>query len=482
MKKNSINYNFIMNLIYNIALYIFPLITYPYVTRILNPDGIGKVTFAQSFSTYFSMIAIFGLTTYASRGVACIKREKKALNKFVTEILVLEIVLSMAVFFVYMFTVLKVPILQNRKNELLLMSVNIFTGGVSVGWLYTGLEKFDVLTKRFLVCKTVSVLILFVTVHNQNDFLWYAVFTFLSDTAVNIWNICTMGRYVNIDFSHGLHIFYHLKKCLAFFAATIANCLYTNLDSIMLTFISGNVQTGFYTTALKIRQLLSAVVLSFARVLLPRISYELANDNEKNVNRLLQKAMHITLLLSSFFSVFCLGYAEDIMILFAGREFAVAANTLRWTVASVIVFSISAVYTEQIFPAYGMEKYVTVFIGTGACVDLVLNAVFMPKWGAAGGAAATFFTEVVVLGLVLRKARDLGNNYFKDIRLKKLSLLVIIECVWLILSQKLIRLNYIFRLLFAGIVYVILFVIVLLLQHNSLVLEAKRMILRKIKR
>ena len=92
-----------------------------------------------------------------------------------------------------------------------------------------------------------------------------------------------MGRYVNIDFSHGLHIFYHLKKCLAFFAATIANCLYTNLDSIMLTFISGNVQTGFYTTALKIRQLLSAVVLSFARVLLPRISYELANDNEKNV-------------------------------------------------------------------------------------------------------------------------------------------------------------------------------------------------------
>ena len=427
MKKNSINYNFIMNLIYNIALYIFPLITYPYVTRILNPDGIGKVTFAQSFSTYFSMMAIFGLTTYASRGVACIKREKKALNKFVTEILVLEIVLSMAVFFVYMFTVLKVPILQNRKNELLLMSVNIFT-------------------------------------------------------AVNIWNICTMGRYVNIDFSHGLHIFYHLKKCLAFFAATIANCLYTNLDSIMLTFISGNVQTGFYTTALKIRQLLSAVVLSFARVLLPRISYELANDNEKNVNRLLQKAMHITLLLSSFFSVFCLGYAEDIMILFAGREFAVAANTLRWTVASVIVFSISAVYTEQIFPAYGMEKYVTVFIGTGACVDLVLNAVFMPKWGAAGGAAATFFTEVVVLGLVLRKARVLGNNYFKDIRLKKLSLLVIIECVWLILSQKLIRLNYIFRLLFAGIVYVILFVIVLLLQHNSLVLEAKRMILRKIKR
>lgn len=129
-----------------------------------------------------------------------------------------------------------------------------------------------------------------------------------------------------------------------------------------------------------------------------------------------------------------------------------------------------------------MEKYVTVFIGTGACVDLVLNAVFMPKWGAAGGAAATFFTEVVVLGLVLRKARVLGNNYFKDIRLKKLSLLVIIECVWLILSQKLIRLNYIFRLLFAGIVYVILFVIVLLLQHNSLVLEAKRMILRKIKR
>ena len=121
MKKNSINYNFIMNLIYNIALYIFPLITYPYVTRILNPDGIGKVTFAQSFSTYFSMIAIFGLTTYASRGVACIKREKKALNKFVTEILVLEIVLSMAVFFVYMFTVLKVPILQNRKNELLLI-------------------------------------------------------------------------------------------------------------------------------------------------------------------------------------------------------------------------------------------------------------------------------------------------------------------------------------------------------------------------
>lgn len=177
----------------------------------------------------------------------------------------------------------------------------------------------------------------------------------------------------------------------------------------MLTFISGNVQTGFYTTALKIRQLLSAVVLSFARVLLPRISYELANDNEKNVNRLLQKAMHITLLLSSFFSVFCLGYAEDIMILFAGREFAVAANTLRWTVASVIVFSISAVYTEQIFPAYGMEKYVTVFIGTGACVDLVLNAVFMPKWGGGRRRSSDIFYRSCCFGTGIKKSESFGE-------------------------------------------------------------------------
>lgn len=482
MKNKSINYNFIMNLIYSIALYIFPLITYPYVTRILNPEGIGKVTFAQSFSTYFSICAIFGMTTYASRGVALRKEKKNELNKFVQEILLLEILLSAIVFIVYLLVVFNLPILSVRKPELLLMSVNIFTGGISAIWLYTGLEQYGVITKRFLICKSFAVVVLFLTVKNQNDYLWYAIFTFLSDTVVNVWNLFTIHNYVSIKPMGNYKFGIHMKSSVAFFATTIANCVYTNLDSIMLTFISGDVQTGFYSTALKIKQLLTAIVLSLARVLLPRISFELQEGNEEKVTRILQKAMHITFLMSLFFTIFGIVYAGDIITIFAGQSFSEAGYTLCWSVASVLVFSISALFTEQIFIAYGMEKSVTVFIAIGAICDLVLNALFMPKWGAAGGAAATFLTELIVLVLSYRKARNLHNNYFKELCIWKMGVLVVSELVWLLTIQYIFKTNMIIKILLGGSGYVILFVTILVLQKNPIALAVKEHCFKLIKK
>lgn len=466
MKIKSIKYNFLMNLIYNVAMYLFPVITYPYVTRILAPGEIGKVTFAQSFSTYFSIIAICGISTYATRKVAILRDKPDDLSKFVKEILLLETVLSFSVFVIYVTVIFFFPYLKNRQNELLLMSVNIFTGGISSLWLYNGLEQFESITKRFLICKTFTVVLLYLTVRNGKDYLWYAVFMFLSDALVNLLGLILVPRYVSLKNGHVGNFFCHIKGSIIFLASTIANCIYTNLDSVMLTFLTNDTQTGFYSTALKIRTLLTAVVLALARVLMPRLAYSLRDGKRSGVENTIQKVMHITILGALYLTLFTVFFADKIIVLFAGEVYVEAANTLRWTIMSVPVFSISAVFTEQLYIAQNKEKTVAKIIILGAIADLVLNWILMPLYGASGGAAATFFTEVIVLVLCLAKNGKDNRLYFQIEMVPLILFLLLIECALLLCSRIIFKINY-FSVFFIGIVYTVVYMFLLIVMKDG---------------
>ena len=479
MKTRSIKYNFIQNFIYNIAMYLFPLVTYPYVTRVLTPEEIGKVTFAQSFSTYFSILAICGITTYATRKVAVLRDRPNELRGFVKEILALETVLSFIVFLVYVGVVLFVPYLRDRKFELILMSVNIFTGGISSLWLYNGLEQFGSITKRFLICKTFTVILFFVTVRKSGDYLWYAAFTFLADALVNLIGLLLIPKYVRLS---GVRIrirnvFRHVKGAIVFLASTMANCIYTNLDSVMLTLLTNDKQTGFYSSALKIRTLLIAVVLALARVLMPRLAYSLRDGKVEEVNYTVRKVLHITLLLAVYLSVFTVFNAEKIIVIFAGHAYSYASSTLIWAVMSVPVFSVSAIFTEQLFIAQNKEKYVTKVIMIGAVADILLNYVLMPSYGSAGGAAATFLTEMLILILCLLKNGENNKIYLKRKVLFETIFLVALESV-ILFGMSNVFSNEILTLFFSGAIYTIIFILALLIFKDE-ELQSLLVIIRK---
>ncbi len=478
MKVKSIKYNFLMNLIYNVAMYLFPIITYPYVTRILAPSEIGKVTFAQSFSTYFSIIAICGISTYAMRKVAILRDKPDDLGKFVKEILLLETVLSFFVFVIYVIVIFFFPYLKNRQNELLLMSVNIFTGGISSLWLYNGLEQFESITKRFLICKTFTVVLLYLTVRSSKDYLWYAVFTFLSDALVNLLGLILIPRYVNLKSLHVGNFFCHIKGSIIFLASTIANCIYTNLDSVMLTFLTDDTQTGFYSTALKIRTLLIAVVLALARVLMPRLAYSLRDGKNSEVGNTVQRVMHITILGAVYLTLFTVFFADKIMVIFAGEIYVGAANTLRWTVMSVPVFAVSAVFTEQLYIAQNKEKTVTKIIILGAMADLVLNWILMPVYGSSGGAAATFFTEVIVLVLCLARNGTDNRLYFQSEMFLVMLFLLLTECALLLCSRIIFQFNYL-SVFLTGIIYTIVYLFILIIMKDSETYVLINMLIKK---
>ena len=482
-EKHSIKFTFAMNLLCNIASYIFPLITYPYVTRMLEPSAIGQVTFAQSFSTYFSMLAAFGISSYATRQVAVLRDKKDQLQKFVKEILILEILLSSVVTVVYILSITYMPFLYSRRSLLLLMELNILTGGISCSWFYTGLEKFDNIARRYLISKTISVVLLFITVRNETDVFWYGVFVCLADTMANIWGLIELHRYISlcnasVSFEN---IRTHCRKSIIFFATTIANCIYTNLDAVMLTAISGDTQTGYYSSALKIRLLLVSIVLSLGRALFPRISYEQTKGDQTHVYDLIRVTLHLALIMACYFAVFVFLYPKTVLNIFAGRKFLDASVALKWTVLCVPVIAASNIFTEQLYIAENKEKLVSKIIFSGAIIDMILNAVLMPEHGASGGAAATFITELFVLGCcIFINFRD-QINVFKLSENKPLLVTVVL----LVLIFKFIFPNNLLSIpqfILIGVAYTAIYCGFLLAFKDELVIKIVKRILSRIRR
>ena len=188
MKNKSLKKNAALNMVKTIMGLIFPLITFPYASRILQPSGLGKVNFAHSIISYFSMIAALGINTYAVREAAKLREDKAALTKFVKEILTINMTSTVIAYLLLSFTILFVPYFSEYRVLLVVCSGTILFTTLGMDWLYTALEEFSYITIRSILFQFLSLILLFVFVHTQEDYLKYASISVISSVGSNICN------------------------------------------------------------------------------------------------------------------------------------------------------------------------------------------------------------------------------------------------------------------------------------------------------
>ena len=272
VKYKSVKFNFIMNFILTLSNFIFPLITFPYVSRILQASGLGKVGFATSIIVYFIMIAMMGIPTYGIKACAKIRDDSYKLTKTVYELLILNTIFLAFALTLLLLSVIFFDKLYIDKELYIILAFSMLFNVLGIEWLYKALEQYSYITIRSIFFKIASLILLFIFVKESNDILPYAMLTVLASVGAGILNFYNLRKIITlykITFKQ-LEITKHIKPSFTFFLLTISITIYVNLDSVMLGFMTNDANVGYYSAAVKIKQILVSLVTSLGAVMLPR--------------------------------------------------------------------------------------------------------------------------------------------------------------------------------------------------------------------
>ena len=187
-----------MNSILTMSQFIFPLITFPYVSRILLPIGTGKVSFATSVISYFAMFAQLGIPTYGIRACAKVRDNRKKLSKTAQEIFIINIIMSIIAYFVFILALCNVQRLNDEKTLFIIVSLTIFFNAIGMEWLYKALEQYTYITIRSVIFKFIALIAMFLLIKQQSDYIVYGAISIFASSASNIFNFINVHKYIDL--------------------------------------------------------------------------------------------------------------------------------------------------------------------------------------------------------------------------------------------------------------------------------------------
>ena len=418
MTQKSIKKNFAYNTILRILNIIFPIITFPYVARVLSPEGIGKVDFSLSIIQYFVLIANLGIPTYAVRECAKIRDDKDKLTQTFQEIFGINMLALVLSYILFTFVILNVNQLNSYRKILIIASFNILTTSIGMEWFYQAIEEYKYITIRSIFVKLISLVAIFLFVRDENDIIIYALITVLSTSLGYIYNFIHVRKYIYF-FKRYRHYNFkrHLKPILLLFAMNLSVSIYVNLDKVMLGFLADDTAVGLYTAANKMVKVILALVTSLGVVLLPRMSYYIENNEDILVKRLINKSFNFILMISIPATIGIFMLAEAIILLYAGPNYIEAIPTIRIISPIIIAIGLSNLIGIQILTSYGKEKITLVSTLIGAIINFTLNLLLIPSMQQNGAAIGTIVAEssVTIIQLIFAHSYLKGNVKWKTI-------------------------------------------------------------------
>lgn len=397
MKQKSIKFNAILNMIKTLMGVIFPLITFPYASRILLPEGIGSVNFATSIISYFALFASLGINSYGVREGSKIRESRNELSIFAKELFTINIISTIVSYIFLGITIIFVPKLNEYKILLAICSISILFTTLGMEWLYTAVEDFVYITIRSIFFQFFSLVFLFICVHTSDDVLKYAFISIIANVGSNLFNFIHSRKYIDfnvkINFSS---LRKHLQPVGILFIMTITSSIYTILDTSMLGFMTTDYQVGIYTAATKINRIVLNLIISTGTVLLPRLSYYCGKNDKKKFWGLAYKSFDLLMLLAVPAAIGLSVLTPDIISIISGVKYISAVPVMRIINPVIVIVGISNFIGVQIFMPLKKEKWTLYSDIAGACVNLLLNALLIRIYGAIGAAIASVCAELIV--------------------------------------------------------------------------------------
>lgn len=466
---NLVKINYLFNLINSGSQLLFPLITFPYASRIMLADGIGHVSFFQSIISYISLFTCLGIPMYAIREVAKVRNNAVEMTRTTVEILLLHAFLSILGYVVVAVICMTVTQVQADIPLFLLLSTTIFFTAIGCEWFYQGIEDFKYVAVRGVLVKLISVVLLFFLVKTKEDILWYGAYSVLGILGGNIFNFIRLRKYLSrdvIDF-RTLHPLKHLKPALHVFALNVIISIYIQMNNVLLGFMKDAEAVGYFTAATKLMVMAMSILGSLGNVMMPHISNLIAVGRMDESKALIQKSYDLVLALAMPLTVGLIFTSPSAILLLSGMDFIPAILTSQIVAFNILMVGLSGVMGIQVLYPLGKINIVILSTFIGAITNVLLNILLVPRYGHNGTAIAYMLAEAAVTISMF----FIGHKYIPVQFLKKQHLHYIGGCIVMggcLHFISLFDLSYINTLIAMISVGGMVYVIVLLLLKDSI--------------
>ncbi len=455
-KEKSIGVNALLNGFKTILSVIFPLITYPYAARVLQVENMGKVDFSNSVVSYFVLIAGLGIATYAIREGARVRDSKENLEAFSSEMFSINVISVVISIIALVIVVVAVPKFHSYIHLIAVQSLAIFGNLIGVTWLYSIVEDYAYITVRSLVVHIIALVLLFLFVHDESDYVLYAATTVIANAGANIFNFLHAKKYVKIRLTRNLNLKKHLKPIMIIFASTVTTTLYVNSDKTILGFMTDEFYVGLYSTSVNVYTVLKSCIAAVILVSLPRLSNYLATNRIMEYEQTATDIFRVLMMILLPVMVGVFVTADAIIEVIAGPSYADAITSLRILSISLGFSLIAVFYTNAVLLPMKQEWIVLKGTIMSAALNIALNLLIIRALKQNGAALTTLLSEVFMC--VYQFIHVKGNKRIKASARYVSS--IIVGCVGIvavaILCDRFIKvffINLVAKILFAVVVY-----------------------------
>ena len=403
MTRKPMSLNVLLNGIKTVLSLLFPLITFPYITRVLAPEGIGQANYASSIANYFILFGGLGISSYAIREGAKRSSQKKEFEKFADEMWTVSL-LAAAFAYVCLFVTLAFSVkFHDYRYLIVLYSFQILSNALGMEWVLNIYEEYAYVTIRSVIFQILSLVLLFCFVRNPEDVYRYAVIQMISTVGIGLANHIYVRKKLTLRIVWSKKIFEHLRPVLLIFSITLATTIYVNLDTTMLGWIWGDEQVGYYTAAAKLYNIVKSLINSVITVYAVRLSSLYDPDREeyhKTFREVFQLITGLTIPMAVGGSLL----RSEIIVILGGEEYLAATGSLAVLLVSLIFATLGNLFGAGVLLIVKKEKYMFAATLTGTFSNMILNYIFITRMKCTGAAIATLITEIIVCTILAVKA------------------------------------------------------------------------------
>ena len=407
----SLKSNFFYSILLVLANYVFPFLTYPYVSRVLGVTGIGACNFVDSVINYFILFSTLGVSTLGVREIAKHKHNPESLGKTFSNIIIVNLALTGIMLLFLVVATFTVPHLAQHKSLMLVGAFKLVFNCLLVEWLFKGLEDFRFITLRSIIIKLLYVASVFIFVRKREDVI---VYYFLSSMAIvvnAVVNVIFAGTKVHFSFK-GVEFGKTFKLLLALGVYSILTSMYTTFNVTFLGFVSSDTEVGYYGTATKVYYLVMAIFSGLTGVMLPKMSDLAASGDMPRFKAYYGKAVDLLLAIALPIVTWMMLMSNDIVMVISGPEFS--GSVLPMTIIAPLIFVVGyeQILVIQTLMPLGKDKLLLRNSLIGAFIGVGLNVLLVPRLASVGSSIVWIVVECVILLLSqIAVTKDIGIGF-----------------------------------------------------------------------
>ena len=479
-KQKSLKVNAVLNVIKQCSTIIFPLITYSYISRVLESSNFGRVSFASSIIEYGAVFAALGIPTYMVREGAKVRNNKDAIKQMTSEVFTISLItMLISIGGIAILTVLS-PRLRVEGSIIGILGFNIVFSILGRDWINTIYEDYLYITIRYIALKFIALLLIFLFVKSPTHYLRYALIMLFSESGGYVLNMFYSRRYVPYMVTRRINIKKHIKPLLFLFCSTVAVRIYIQSDITILGFMRTDAEVGVYSLTSRIYSVIKSVLNAIILVMIPRISYYVGNGKREEYNQLLSKLKSTLMTLLFPCIVGGIALSKNVLYIMGGEQYIYGYRSFEILCIALLFAVLGCYYAQGVLIPNKQEKKYFICTSTSAIVNIVFNFIAIRYLGIEGAAITTLIAEVLIMLSCRHYSKGLQNEIDQDSFIP-----VIIGCIVIFAFCKcigILHMTILFETFVSILGSVVVYFLILYFGKNKLILEILSSIRVKIRK